>query len=135
MSLVIAPVKDIYKYAGVTLEAPPGATVEKVKALYSAIYPELAHTEPEYGEVINGARTITYRRVTLRDKGATGVYAEFVDAMRAHVEGVAPPSADDLLLKDLQSETARRASNTLVSFARSTARGITLPSTLLPPLL
>lgn len=134
MALNATPLRCIHRYNGVTLEAPAGATVDDVKRLNSAIYPELLNAVPDYGPIENGTQTITFSKPALRDKGA-GQFREFVDAVRIAAEGRAEQTPETVLVADLQSAPALRAGKALKNFAGEHAKGIPAPSAMLGVLI
>lgn len=83
MSLTVARVRDVFRYNGVELKAPPGSTWEDVRSLHSAFYPELITAVPEFGEVQNGIREVTFAK-SVGTKGADGrSLRDFVASMQA----------------------------------------------------
>ena len=50
------------KYNGMTLPDIPGMSVEQVKEVYAAQYPELLTAEAQVGEVVRGVQEIAFKR-------------------------------------------------------------------------
>jgi PRTRC genetic system protein C len=62
MSIVVAALSRCFKYNGLTLPDIPGLTVEQVKEVYAAQYPELLTAEAQVGEVVRGVQEVAFKR-------------------------------------------------------------------------
>ncbi len=62
MSIVVAALSRCFKYNGLTLPDIPGLTVEQVKEVYAAQYPELLTAEAQLGEVVRGVQEVAFKR-------------------------------------------------------------------------
>lgn len=62
MSIVVAALSRCFKYNGLTLPDIPGLTIEQVKEVYSAQYPELLTAEAQVGEVVRGVQEVAFKR-------------------------------------------------------------------------
>lgn len=62
MSIVVAALSRCFKYNGLTLPDIPGLTIEQVKEVYAAQYPELLTAEAQVGEVIRGVQEVAFKR-------------------------------------------------------------------------
>lgn len=62
MSIVVAALSRCFKYNGLTLPDIPGLTVEQVKEVYAAQYPELLTAEAQIGEVVRGVQEVAFKR-------------------------------------------------------------------------
>jgi PRTRC genetic system protein C len=71
MSLIATPLKRVFRYNSVTLPDPgPTYTVEQVRDLYAATYPEITSAAVEGPEEDGDTLTYTFRRA-VGTKGAT----------------------------------------------------------------
>lgn len=62
MSIVVAALARCFEYNGMTLPDIPGMSVEQVKEVYAAQYPELLTAEAQVGEVVRGVQEIAFKR-------------------------------------------------------------------------
>jgi PRTRC genetic system protein C len=62
MSIVFAALSRCFKYNGLTLPDIPGLTIEQVKEVYAAQYPELLTAEAQVGEVVRGVQEVAFKR-------------------------------------------------------------------------
>lgn len=62
MSIVVAALSRCFKYNGLTLPDIPGLTIEQVKEVYAAQYPELLTAEAQVGEVFRGVQEVAFKR-------------------------------------------------------------------------
>jgi PRTRC genetic system protein C len=62
MSIVVAALSRCFKYNGLTLPDIPGFTIEQVKEVYAAQYPELLTAEAQVGEVVRGVQEVAFKR-------------------------------------------------------------------------
>ncbi len=62
MSIVVAALARCFKYNGMTLPDIPGMSVEQVKEVYAAQYPELLTAEAQVGEVVRGVQELAFKR-------------------------------------------------------------------------
>ncbi|WP_217704288.1 PRTRC system protein C [Piscinibacter koreensis] len=62
MSIVVAALSRCFKYNGLTLPDIPGLTIEQVKEVYAAQYPELLTAEAQVGEVVRGVQEVAFKR-------------------------------------------------------------------------
>ena len=62
MSIIVAAVARCFKYNGMTLPDIPGLTVDQVKEVYAAQYPELLTAEAQVGEVVRGVQEVAFKR-------------------------------------------------------------------------
>ena len=62
MSIIVAAVARCFKYNGMTLPDIPGLSVDQVKEVYGAQYPELLTAEAQVGEVVRGVQEVSFKR-------------------------------------------------------------------------
>ena len=62
MSVIVAALPRCFKYNGMTLPDIPGLSVDQVKEVYAAQYPELLTAEAQVGEVVRGVQEISFKR-------------------------------------------------------------------------
>jgi PRTRC genetic system protein C len=62
MSIVVAALSRCFKYNGLSLPDIPGLTIEQVKEVYAAQYPELLTAEAQVGEVVRGVQEVAFKR-------------------------------------------------------------------------
>lgn len=62
MPITISPIRRVLRYNGVTLNDLPGQTLEQMRQLHSAQYPELLNAEIVKGQLIDGVQEFTYQR-------------------------------------------------------------------------
>lgn len=62
MSIVVAALSRCFKYNGLTLPDIPGLTIDQVKEVYAAQYPELLTAEAQVGEVVRGVQEVAFKR-------------------------------------------------------------------------
>lgn len=62
MSIVVAALSRCFKYNGLVLPDIPGLTIEQVKEVYAAQYPELLTAEAQVGEVVRGVQEVAFKR-------------------------------------------------------------------------
>lgn len=62
MSIVVAALSRCFRYNGLTLPDIPGLTIEQVKEVYAAQYPELLTAEAQVGEVVRGVQEVAFKR-------------------------------------------------------------------------
>ena len=62
MSIVVAALSRCFKYNGLTLPDIPGLTIEQVKEVYAAQYPELLTAEAQVGEVVRDVQEVAFKR-------------------------------------------------------------------------
>lgn len=62
MSIVVAALSRCFKYNGMSLPDIPGLTIEQVKEVYAAQYPELLTAEAQVGEVVRGVQEVAFKR-------------------------------------------------------------------------
>ncbi|MBI5792512.1 PRTRC system protein C [Schlegelella sp. ID0723] len=60
--MVVAALSRCFKYNGLTLPDIPGLTIEQVKEVYAAQYPELLTAEAQVGEVVRGVQEVAFKR-------------------------------------------------------------------------
>lgn len=62
MSIVVAALSRCFKYNGLTLPDIPGLTIDRVKEVYAAQYPELLTAEAQVGEMVRGVQEVAFKR-------------------------------------------------------------------------
>jgi len=62
MAIQVATVARRFQYNGMTLPDIPGLSVDAVRDVYAAQYPELTSAEIVSGDIVRGRQDITFRR-------------------------------------------------------------------------
>ena len=62
MTIQVAAVARRFQYNGMTLPDIPGLSVDAVRDVYAAQYPELTSAEIVHGDIVRGKQDITFRR-------------------------------------------------------------------------
>jgi PRTRC genetic system protein C len=70
MTIVIEQQRLILSYNGVELADVPGMTIDELRLMHAATYPELLSCNIEPGAIVNGAQEYEFRKAVC-DKGAT----------------------------------------------------------------